>query len=134
MTDNEIEKIVGKYQEALSDLCGVDYAYMQGDRAVEAIAELIRLYAEQINIIDTQKAEIERLKEDKETFYKWKFLADRTKEYYDRLFHDAKDAVRDNAIKDFAERLKPLYKTLCVNESDWLFELDNLVKEMVGDV
>lgn len=40
-------KDIGKYQDALSALCGVDYPYMQGDPDVDAMIELIALAIEQ---------------------------------------------------------------------------------------
>ena len=61
-----------------------------------------------------QQAEIERLK------YNLKAVLD-------------EKADHTEAIKEFAERLKPMYKVLCVDEGDWYNEIDNLVKEMVGD-
>ena len=42
------------------------------------------------------------------------------------------EEIKVKAIKEFAERLKPMYKVLCVDEGDWCNEIDNLVKEMVG--
>ena len=41
--------------------------------------------------------------------------------------------VRREAVVKFSERLKPLYKVLCVPEGFWYNELDNLVKEIVGE-
>ena len=38
--------------------------------------------------------------------------------------------IEAEARAEFAERLKPMYKSLCVDEGDWCYELDNLVKEM----
>ena len=63
MTDNEF---IGKYQNALSNLCGVEYPYMQGDPDVDAIAELISLYIQQMHIINRQKAEIEAWKDQEQ--------------------------------------------------------------------
>lgn len=42
--------------------------------------------------------------------------------------------VRISAIKEFADRLKPMYRVLCVDESDWCFEIDRLVKEMTEGI
>lgn len=41
--------------------------------------------------------------------------------------------ARAEAIKEFAERLKPMYMVLCVDEDDWHYEINTLVKEMVGE-
>jgi hypothetical protein len=118
MTDNEF---VDKYQNALSDLCGVDYVYMQGDPAVDTIVELIRLAVE-------QKTEIER-------------LADHNKQ----LRYDVKK-IRAEARKEFAERLNnelSLIKKECRKflDNDGVFaidkarkKVDNLVKEMTGEL
>ena len=48
-----------------------------------------------------------------------------------RSYGDYVTKARTEAIEEFAERLKPMYKILCVDEGDWCYELDNLVKEMV---
>ena len=42
-------------------------------------------------------------------------------------------SVRKATVNEFAEKLKPMHKVLCVDEGDWYTEIDNLVKEMVGD-
>lgn len=54
---------IGKYQNALSNLCGVDYAYMQGDPDVDAIIELIDIFVQQMQTIDEQNAKIEKLQD-----------------------------------------------------------------------
>ena len=41
--------------------------------------------------------------------------------------------IRAEAIKEFVERLKPLHKTLCVDEGDWCYEIERIAKEMVGE-
>jgi hypothetical protein len=114
MTDNEF---VDKYQNALSDLCGVDYAYMQGDPAVDTIVELIRLAVE-------QKAEIERLQKANERFEK------EFDSYYTK--------VKSEARKKFAERLKgKLDISACGYSTEEIVSdiedtIDNLLKEMEG--
>lgn len=64
MTDNESMVInIKKYAEALNNLIGVDSAYFQGDKDVDAIIEVIRI-AKQLELtVNRQQAEIERLKE-----------------------------------------------------------------------
>lgn len=51
-------KNIGKYQDALSALCGVDYPYMQGDPDVDAMIELIALAIEQEATIQQIEAKI----------------------------------------------------------------------------
>jgi hypothetical protein len=124
MTDNEF---VGKYQNALSDLCGVDCAYMQGDPAVDTLVELIRLAVE-------QKAEIERLKD------KVKRLQESIRLMLN--YDDGDERIKAEAIKEFAERLKKkVRKYTEYDEGGWgmtvysveVGEIDNLVKEMEKD-
>ena len=95
-----------------------------------------KLGREILDLINRQKAEIERL----ETELKAMQSVNRfNKEEIKRLGRLGASATRRlikaraEAIKEFAERLKPMYKMLCVDEGDWCNELDNLVKEMVGD-
>lgn len=79
-----------------------------------------KLFNEILVFINSQKVEIEKLKEKNESL--------------DTLvlsYGDYVTKARAEAIKEFAERLKPMYKILCVDEGDWCYELDNLVKEMV---
>lgn len=72
-----------------------------------------------LDLINRQQAEIERLKE----------LLDEEEKKYNLC---AKRFYKEG-VKEFAERLKPMYKALCVDEGDWYNELDNLVKEMAGE-
>lgn len=91
---------------------------------------------------------IEKLTEDsKANFDKWKILADRTKERYAELYEEAKEVVRVQTIKAFAEKLKHkiintqsvflaqkgTYDFLSGNahrQNEMLNYIDNLVKEM----
>ena len=115
MDNNEID--VDKYQNALSDLCGVDYSYMLGDSAVNAIAELIALAVEQEVIIKRQQAEIESY------------------ETGERILICQLAEEREKAIKEFAERLiaraeKAYYSDtyMCVD----IYDITKLEEEMVG--
>lgn len=81
-----------------------------------------KLFNEILVFINSQKVEIEKLKEKNESL--------------DTLvlsYGDYVTKARAEAIKEFAERLKPMYKILCVDEGDWCYELDRLVKEMVEE-
>ena len=85
-----------------------------------------------IDLIDRQQAEIERLKEessDKERAYTDEYCL--RKEWQDkcRQLLIEKQTAKSEAIKEFADRLKDIYK---VHDGLHL-TINNLVKEMVGD-
>ena len=139
MNDNEIITIdIAKYAEALNRLIGADSAYFSGDKDVDAIVEVITLAKKMENIINRQKADIERLeKENSEGFKKYLLLDKRTKERYAELYEEAKDVVRTEAIKEFAERLKKLtYPFPCAIGAEYavtIRAIDDLVKEMTEE-
>ena len=87
--------------------------------------ELRRLYKQNADY----KAEIQELKEQLEA----------VKDYlhplpFKTVFDERIEREKTEAIKDFAERLKKLPSVLNC-ESEWMcLDIDNLVKEMVGDV
>ena len=94
-----------------------------------------QLYLLALDLINRQEAEIERWREESENQgVLWS-------KHFASIFENAKEGVRAEAIKDFAERLKTIYNgdnrydrpnahTLIVK----LFaNIDNLVKEMVGE-
>ena len=100
-----------------------------------------RLYKNALDLINRQKAEIERLTvENKALFEQIRYL-DVECERLENLNFDRDvtigelyiklEAAKAEAIKEFAERLKADYKNKCMGLS---FErcIDNLVKEMVG--
>lgn len=69
-------------------------------------SEVLALYLA-VAKINKQAAEIERLrKEADEQFNKWKLLGERTKERYAELYEEAKEVVKSEARKEFAENLK----------------------------
>ena len=107
MTDNEIIKAL---EHCMNGLCG-DCAFADDKGFCPSLDALI------LDLINRQKAEIERF-----TFT-----------------YDIK-GIKAKAIKEFAERLKNKL-TSCSKtidgKSEYLicdFDIDNLVKEMVGDV
>lgn len=60
-----------------------------------------------LDLINRQKAEIEKLKADnKKMFDKWEILDNATKQYYADLYADSIEAERAEAIKEFAKELK----------------------------
>lgn len=110
---------------------------------------------EVLNLINRQQAEIERYeKESNEQFDKMKLLDDRTKQRYAELFEEAKEFVRTEAIKEFAERLRKevantWFGVCCTGETEEYKEgclhglvakqkhclciINNLLAEMVGE-
>lgn len=97
--------------------------------------EIIKSFRKDIDLIDLinrQQAEIERLKEessDKERAYTDEYCL--RKEWQDkcRQLLIEKQTAKSEAIKEFADRLKDIYK---VHDGLHL-TINNLVKEMVGD-
>ena len=75
---------------------------------------------------NSYKAEVERLQNDLST---WKDIAHRETSYV--------SIAKAEAVKEFAERLKEKQQTFIGDEYTYKFiyliEIDNLVKEMVGD-
>ena len=103
-----------------------------------------RVFIGALDLINRQKAEIERYKkEDKEKFNKWELLNERTKERYAELYEEAKSVVRAEAIKEFAERLKRKsyitkpYAFLAPENTKFemvdVCDIDNIVKEMTEE-
>lgn len=97
-------------------------------------------------LINRQKEEIERLQSaNDEKFRQWDMLAEKTKQHYADLYEEAKDILKAEAYKEFAERLKEhinnchsvsdegeyvCYDCACANVTNCI---DNLLKEMVGE-
>jgi len=94
-----------------------------------------RIIALQDMTIAQLKAEIERCKkENSENFDKWKMLADKTEKHYSTLYEEAKEILKSEAIKEFAERLKAratgmllMGERFSTVDTD---DIDNLLKEM----
>ena len=115
MTDNEIVK-------ALKEL--LEVMLYEGDlQRASTISKAIEMF-------DRQKAEIERLQkchDDMEGAI-YSFREDHAKVKF------FKNEIRAESVKEFAERLKKE----CVQDGAFgyvsAYEIDNLVKEMVGDV
>ena len=58
-------------------------------------------------LINRQKTEIERLKSaNDEKFHQWDMLAEKTEQHYADLYNEAKNILKSEAYKEFAERLK----------------------------
>lgn len=95
-----------------------------------------------LNLIKRQQAEIERLNSvTDEKFNQWNMLAEKTKQRYADLYNEAKDILKAEAIKEFAEKLKNKIKTECNPYGKPTFDydtslaimryIDNLVKEIM---
>ena len=89
-----------------------------------------------LNLIKRQKAEIERLKSaNDEKFRQWDMLAEKTKQHYADLYNEAKDKLKAEAYRVFAEALRKHYDNPVwyLGGSNGFFDnLDSLVKEMLG--
>ena len=103
MTDNETIKAFKLClgAEARCTVCPYENVHHPRKRCSEVLLE------DALDIINRQKAEIERLKaEHDKSFEKWKLLDERTKERYSELYEAAKEILKSEARKEFAERLK----------------------------
>ena len=131
MTDNEIIKAL--------ECCGDPYSIcaecpIKDDHGCN---EQLANYA--LDIIKRQQAEIERLESaNDKKFNQWNMLAEKTKQHYADLYNEAKDILKSEAVKEFAERLKEKsFKTIrnygLTKDVVEVCDIDNLVKEMVGE-
>ena len=87
-----------------------------------------------LRIVEEKQAEIERLKKDNdEKFRQWDMLAKKTKQHYADLYEEAKDILKAEAVKEFAERLKAI-ASQGFWESDAYIgveQIDDLLKEII---
>ena len=91
-----------------------------------------------LDLIKRQKSEIERLKSaNDEKFRQWNMLAEKTKTHYANLYNEAKDKLKAEAYKEFAERLKQSTVMAVMGNKIYAVAtskgVDNLLKEMVGE-
>ena len=91
------------------------------------------------NLINRQKAEIERLqKENSENFNKWLIFKKRIQERYAELYEEAKGVVRAEAIKELAIRFNEMVTEIYNKHIFGYFDLDDSEKEAVmnfsGDI
>lgn len=121
MTDNDIIKAL--------ECCGCDN--YQCDNCPYAY-KTCTVYKDSLDLINRQKAEIERLREETAELiddrYATQLLCHLIKK------EDDTRNVRSDAIKEFAERLK-IYSCRLKDGHDMVdvICIDNLVKEMAGD-
>ena len=100
MTDTEIKTInIEKYAEALNNLIGVDSAYFNGDKDVDAIVEIISIAKKFESIINHQNAEIERLKLDI-------LIHEDVEVESNKIWHSLIRQAKSEAIKEFAEKFE----------------------------
>lgn len=96
-----------------------------------------------LDLINRQRTEISEWKEKYvKNFEKWELLDRRTRKFYAELYEEAKEVVKSEAIKEFAERLKEkIGDCHIVSDGEYCgFDcgdihecIDNFVKEMVGE-
>lgn len=118
------------------------------EKIIKALTELSRYtgfqkkYTQVLNatldLIKRQKSEIERLKSaNDEKFRQWNMLAEKTKTHYANLYNEAKDKLKAEAYKEFAERLKQSTVMAVMGNKIYAVAtskgVDNLLKEMVGE-
>lgn len=118
------------------------------EEIIKALTELSRYtgfqkkYTQVLNatldLIKRQKSEIERLKSaNDEKFHQWNMLAEKTKTHYANLYNEAKDKLKAEAYKEFAERLKQSTVMAVMGNKIYAVAtskgVDNLLKEMVGE-
>ena len=105
--------------------------YMDND--IVGGCDNVTIAKEALDLINRYKAENERLKKQNESkFEQWLILDKRTEEKYAKLYEEAKEIVKTEAIKEFAERLKEKSEHFELERENFVSEadIDNLVKEM----
>ena len=122
MTDNDIIKALE---------CCTDESYENCNECPYSIdaerCERMKLLEDILDLINHQKAEIERLKKEIQT----------TKDAYIML-QTKNEIIKSETVKEFAERLKEKsFKTIrnygLTKDVVEVCDIDNLVKEMVGE-
>ena len=99
----------------------------------------LSLVNETIDLINQQRAEIERLNSvNDEKFRQWDMLAEKTKQHYADLYEESRDILKVEAYKEFAERLKEKSFQSFGNygitrDVVEVCDIDNLEKEMVSE-
>lgn len=101
-----------------------------------------------LDLINRQNAEIERLESaNDEKFRQWDMLAEKAKQHYADLYNEAKDILKAEAYKEFAEKLENICEEIMAQEwnektapiswsyayAGFIDDIDNLLKEMVGE-
>lgn len=128
LTDEEIIK-------ALHEMWDCSYNYEECQQLKNAL-----------DLINRQKAEIERLKSaNAEKFRQWDMLAEKSKQHYADLYNEAKDTLKAEAYKEYHIKAKSClkanrdveqqignnYVVKTIKEIENCF--DNILKEMIGE-
>ena len=122
-----------------------DMEFSEKYQGIQEYAEMLLLCKEALVLVKQQQAEIERLKSMNQA--KLDCIHDLQSENEilsrnaDTAFQDGlnerrelfEPEIRAEVCKEVADKLIPLYETLCVNKSDWEYEINNLLKELVGE-
>lgn len=130
MTDNDITTICGKIESLHDKIIKSKFSEMVTE------SEMICLILA-VQELNRQKAEIERLKDYPKCVYEYD--GDITDYCLKTPCPNYKtvDAIRTEAVKEFAERLKKKSRNLYPFSDELIIDckdVDNLVKEMVGEV
>lgn len=134
MSDNEIIKALERQAKNMLD--GYQTYLEHGGKRDEALEQDVDSWSAAINLINRQRAEIERL-ENIASNVAQRYL-DKHAQYIAALSEG--DEIRAEAIKEFAERLSnkifpygmPDNGNYGINAKAIKMAIDNLVKEMVG--
>lgn len=145
MTDKEIIKALDGADVFLRNRANSEPAQLN-EYDIEAFIDIANVCDEAANLINRQKAEIERLNKQLEEF---KFLESRVNSikntpkdtFSGALISIAEGVARYEAVKEFAERLKEYVESYDVTTGYRVTivqaveeeTIDNLVKEMVGE-
>lgn len=144
MTDNEIIKALECCKKDDCDNCPNDFGNCYANLSGYAL-----------DLINQQKAEIERLKEEREMLLKECKRCGRRKDKHIRKLKNQLKTARKKAVNEFAERLKERFYSLeykvntkrttlpidfVKDQMEWIFNsvcaetIDNLVKEMTEEM
>lgn len=116
MTDNEMIKAL---KHCLTDLDCLKCPYVDHD-GKERCDE--KLFNDLCDLINRQKAEIERLQSDLST---WKDIAHRETSYV--------SIVKAEAVKEFAERLNKEAENVCIDREGDFVETDDKIYDTVAN-
>ena len=136
MTDNEIIKAFKDF--LIEQVDGYTDHIETGGERYEFIEKELELLKETDNLINRQKAEIERLEKDSKRLKKVQMQLDDAMKMY--------NVIKTEAYKEFAEKVSKLIcnntypdfdkdgKAVNIwNAKDGYKQIDNLLKEMAGD-
>lgn len=131
MNDNDIIKALGFCESPDCECTSLCPMFYNGTNCISDCRG--ELHKNALDLINRQKAEIERLTKDNERVIKnWHILDERTKERYADLYEQAKGVVKADAIKEFATTLIEDSKRFFVS-TPFIEHIDDLAKEMTGD-